>query len=50
MWIFIAIVLIACWALGFLLFHVSSFLIHILLVVAVIALIYHFVRGRRGAP
>ncbi|MEP6967802.1 MAG: lmo0937 family membrane protein [Pseudomonadota bacterium] len=38
-----------CWVVGFLLFHVASFLIHILLLVAVVALIYHFVR-KRGAP
>ena len=50
MWIFIAIILLACWILGFLLFHIAGFFIHLLLVVAVIALIYHFVRGRRGVP
>lgn len=50
MWIFIAIVLLAIWVLGFLLFHIAGFFIHILLVVAVIALIYHFVRGRRRVP
>ena len=42
----IAGVLIVCWLAGFLVFHVSSFLIHILLVVGVIMLIMHFVRGR----
>lgn len=42
----IAAVLIVCWLAGFLVFHVSSFLIHILLVVGVIMLIMHFVRGR----
>lgn len=42
----IAAVLIVCWLLGFLVLHVSSFLIHILLVVGVIVLIMHFVRGR----
>jgi hypothetical protein len=33
------------WVLGFIVFHVSSALIHLLLIVAVIALILHFVRG-----
>ena len=41
------IVLLIAWALGFVVFHLSSGLIHILLVVAVIAIILHFVRGRR---
>ena len=39
------IVLLLAWLLGWGVFHVSSALIHILLVVAVIALILHFVRG-----
>jgi Family of unknown function (DUF5670) len=39
-------VLFVAWALGWLAFHVSGALIHILLVVAVISLIVHFARGR----
>jgi hypothetical protein len=35
------------WAGGFLLFHVSSFLIHLLLIFAVVSLIAHFLSGRR---
>jgi hypothetical protein len=42
----IAAVLIVLWLLGFLAFHVSSGLIHILLVCAVISFIVHFFRGR----
>jgi hypothetical protein len=42
----IAAVLIVCWLLGFFVLHVSSFLIHILLIVGVIMIIMHFVRGR----
>ena len=34
------------WILGGFVFHVAGGLIHILLVVAVISLIVHFVRGR----
>jgi hypothetical protein len=49
MWIAIAIILVALWAGGFLLFHVAGFFIHILLLIAVVALIYHFVRGNRKA-
>ena len=39
------VILLVAWILGFAVFHVASFLIHILLIVAVIALIMHFVRG-----
>jgi Family of unknown function (DUF5670) len=42
----IAAVLIILWLLGFLAFHVGSGLIHILLVIGIIMLILHFVRGR----
>ena len=42
----IAVVLVVCWLLGFFVLHVSSFLIHILLIAAVIMVIMHFVRGR----
>jgi hypothetical protein len=40
------IALIVAWVLGGFVFHVAGGLIHILLVVAVISLIVHFVRGR----
>ncbi|MGD0460781.1 MAG: lmo0937 family membrane protein [Terriglobia bacterium] len=36
-------------SLGFLAFHVAGGLIHLLLIVAVISLIVHFVRGRSAA-
>ena len=42
----IAVILVVMWLLGFFALHISSFLIHILLIVAVISLIMHFVRGR----
>jgi hypothetical protein len=42
----IAVVLLVLWALGFLAFHVTSGLIHILLVIALIVVVLHFVRGR----
>ena len=41
-----AIVLFVAWVLGWLVFHVAGGLIHVLLVVAVITLIVHFVRGK----
>ena len=42
----IVIVILILWALGFLAFHVASPIIHLLLVIGVIVLIVHFVRGR----
>jgi uncharacterized protein DUF5670 len=44
----IAIILLILWALGFLAFHVTSGLIHILLVIAIIVFIINFVSGRRA--
>ena len=42
-------VLLVLWLLGFTVFQVASGLIHLLLILAVIALVMHFVRGRRIA-
>jgi hypothetical protein len=42
----IAIVLFVLWLLGVVAFHVTAFAIHILLVIAVIMIVLHFVRGR----
>ncbi len=42
----VAVVLVVAWALGWFAFHVAGGLIHILLVVAVISLVVHFLRGR----
>jgi len=39
------VVLLVAWVLGFGVFHVAGALVHILLILAVIALILHFVRG-----
>lgn len=46
MWIGIALVLVVVWLVSFLALHISSGLIHLLLLVAVISLVVHFVRGR----
>lgn len=43
----IAVVLVVLWLLGFLAFHVAGGLIHLLLVIAVVMLVLHFVMGRR---
>jgi hypothetical protein len=44
----VAVVLIVLWLLGFLAFHVGGGLIHILLVIAAIAVVYQLVTGRRA--
>ena len=49
MFLAIAGVLFVLWLLGFLAFHVAGAFIHILLVLAVIAIIWHFVAGRKVA-
>ena len=43
----IAIILLVLWALGFVAFHVTAWFIHVLIVVAIIVAILHFVRGPR---
>jgi len=40
------VVLMVLWLLGFTVFHVAGGLIHLLIILAVISLIMHFVRGR----
>jgi hypothetical protein len=42
----VAAVLLVLWLLGFTAFHVTSGFIHILLVLAVISILFHFFRGR----
>ena len=44
----IAGVLVVLWLLGFLAFHIGGGLIHILVVIAVIMVVLHFVNGRRA--
>jgi len=43
----IAVVLIILWALGFFIFPIGGGLIHLLLIIAIIAIIWHFVSRRR---
>jgi hypothetical protein len=45
MWLIIGLVLVLLWLGGFLMFHVASFAIHLLLIFAVISIIFHFLRG-----
>lgn len=44
----IAIVLLILWLLGVLAFHVSSALIHVLLVIAIVAILIRIIQGRRA--
>ena len=45
----LGLVLLVMWLLGFVAFHVTTGVIHILLVLAVISIIMHFLRGRTVA-
>jgi hypothetical protein len=45
----IALLLLLAWSGGFLMFHVASGLIHLLLVLAVLSFLFHFLTGRRTA-
>jgi hypothetical protein len=41
-------VLLICWLIAWAAFHVAGGAVHLLLIVAVISLIIHFVRGRQS--
>ncbi len=43
----IAVILIIAWAIGFIGFHVGG-IIHVLLVIAVIAVLFRIIQGRRA--
>ena len=47
MFILLAVILAIAWLSGFTVMHVSSAFIHLLLVLAVISVVLHLVRGRR---
>jgi len=48
MLLILAVLVGLAWLLGFVVFHVASGAIHLLLVLAVVGLIIHFVRARGG--
>jgi hypothetical protein len=48
MFLIVAVVLAVLWGLGWFAFHVAGGLIHLLLLVALIAVVVHFMRGRRA--
>jgi hypothetical protein len=48
MFLLLAALLVIAWITGFTVMHVSSALIHVLIVLAVASVILHLVRGRRS--
>ena len=44
----LAIILLVLWLGGFLAFHITSAAIHLLLLIAIVLIVLHFVRGRRA--
>jgi Family of unknown function (DUF5670) len=48
MFLVIFFILLVVWLLGWAAFHVAGGLIHLLLILAVISIVVHFVRGRRA--
>jgi hypothetical protein len=49
MFIALAILLAIAWLMGFTVLHVTSAAIHVLIVLAIISVVLHLVRGRRAA-
>jgi hypothetical protein len=47
-WLALAVLLVFAWIGSFVMFHVAGFLIHLLLIFAVISLVIHLFRGRRA--
>lgn len=46
--VWLAIVLLVAWVLGWAVFHVAGGLIHLLLVIAVVVFVYNLITGRRS--
>jgi hypothetical protein len=44
----LAVILIVVWALGWFAFHAAGALLHLLLIVGIVSLAVHVVRGRRA--
>ena len=43
----LAVILLVAWILGLGVFHVAGGMIHLLLLVAVVSILWHFISGRR---
>ena len=48
MFLTIAVVLVVLWARGSFVFHAAGGLIHLVLVIALISFVVHFIRGKRA--
>jgi len=48
MFLLLAIILLILWVGGFFVMHISSFLIHLLIIFAVISLVIHLISGRKA--
>ena len=48
MFLLLAIVILILWVGGFFVMHISSFLIHLLIIFAVISLVMHLISGRKA--
>jgi hypothetical protein len=49
MFLAIGLILLLLWLGGFFVFHVTALFIHILLILAVISVVFHFMRGTASA-
>jgi hypothetical protein len=47
-WLAVAVLLFFAWVGSFIMYHVAGFLIHLLLIFALISLVIHLFTGRRG--
>jgi hypothetical protein len=45
----LGLILLIAWITGFGVFHVASAAIHVLIVLAIISILLHFIRGRKGS-
>ncbi len=49
MFLALGVVLLLLWLGGFFVFHVTAFFIHILLILAIVSIVFHFIRGTASA-
>jgi Family of unknown function (DUF5670) len=49
MFLAIGVILLLLWLGGFFVFHVTALFIHILIILAVVSIIFHFMRGAASA-
>ena len=47
-WVVLFVILLIAWIGGFTVFHVAGALIHLLLILALVSLVMHFLMGRRA--